>query len=439
MTSRGQGLGLGLGLSPNECKKFYPPHWSDALLLLNGFQKTAAQEWTGISKNHVPVQNGSTTGSDTNDVSIMPIGYRGEGDDYLTTDVANLNLPATITEFTIIAVCVTNIDTENNRIFSQLFGPVKASDRPFMIHTESDGSNQFRFRYVLDNANKSIDVTNADTFITQGKPYIARVLASVGDNVKLYVDGVERGDDTSTGLEFDQTTGDVFFGSSNVPDNFLNGEIRYFLVLDKRLSVAEASSLESLLTAQGFMDSWRDNFSKWSSNVSVSNAASTDVANSPYECWMSSSDLTATAGFEVKDGRKAMFTKISANAAAGTEKVYSAIVLNGAAAPTSQTSTTVLTLPGVVAAETLNIDFSLYADDISGANDVALEIMFFDDTGTQQGSTTTYNAITTDAWEDFSETLAVPASSTRMNASLTLTAAAGETPNGWISEFKINR
>ena len=148
-----------------------------------------------------------------------------------------------------------------------------------------------------------------------------------------------------------------------------------------------------------------------------------------------SSNVTseATAGFEVKDGRNTAFVHL-------TDALYDTeVLLSLALGFDSKTITAAQakTLPGVTEETALRIFCELFTDSLEDGRTTAVEVAFFDESGTEVGDTTAVEVTTAEVWQAVSKRVEVPTGATRINFYLRAFCEAGDTVQAWIANLKI--
>lgn len=141
----------------------------------------------------------------------------------------------------------------------------------------------------------------------------------------------------------------------------------------------------------------------------------------------------ATVGFEAKDGRSTAYIHLT-EATFETNAYMSFALGTGAKTVTAAQAKT---LPGVTASGFIRVFAELYADSISGSRNAALEVEFFNESGTKQGDTTAIEVDAAGEWQGKAQRIAVPSGATRVNVYLRAGCDSGETVQVWIANLKI--
>lgn len=143
----------------------------------------------------------------------------------------------------------------------------------------------------------------------------------------------------------------------------------------------------------------------------------------------------ATVVFEEKLYRNAM--RLELLEATFTTQVYVSLALG--AGSKVITAAEAKTLPGVVAGEAVTFYGELWASSLAAGRAVRYDLDFYDDTGTQQGSTYSVSASTSGEWQQVTREITVPANATRVNITMAIQAEAGQTLRGWFANMKLVR
>lgn len=140
-------------------------------------------------------------------------------------------------------------------------------------------------------------------------------------------------------------------------------------------------------------------------------------------------------GFETKADRYAMYLDITLS----TFNTYGWIAVQSDANAKTITSAMAKKLAGVVAGEEITFYAEMRANNLAGSRAAFVEIRFFDESGTQQGVTTTVSVSASGVWERKKERITVPANATRVNMYFQAQCGAGETVKTWLANVKITR
>jgi len=386
------------------------------LMYLDG-RDSAAATWTDKEDTNV---DATVSGA-----QLAPYGYIADGvDDYLSDNLGVNGV--TITEFTIGVILSRNEMTNQEGIVYGLFG---STHYPRIYFNGTSLVCEIK----LDGNVKTVTVASSDTYLTKGKPHLIVFRGSNTTGIQVLIDGTSRGTQTDTGTSFDTSTGDFKLAKDTNLSYFQKGALRLVAACAEKMTDDELSTWRTMLEYEGFFDLWRDNFSKWSGTDSFSSGENL-VGDSLYYGTVTASS-TGTAAFEVKDERDT--ATLSIDPAGANADAYLSLALGNGVKTISAAEAK--TLPGVTAGEVIRVTCELFADAISASKAVSLEIDFYNESGTQQGSTTFLDVEEAETWEAKVKAIVVPTSSTRVNFTLHVSCDSSETVQGWISNFRATR
>lgn len=378
--------------------------------------KSAAAAWVDRSEFEIAVTPTS--------MQLTPMGYRASG----AGDIGgNLGLDGTdLEEFTIAAVVVRNEHSGNDAVFRGFFN----SHYPRLYFS---GTN-LNAVVQLDGSTITLTVANIGTYIKPGYPHFIVLRGKYSEGVELLIDGTVRDSDATTGTDFDVTAQAFELAKDSNLSYQFNGEIRGVFLLSQKLTDDNLDAMQAMLEYEGYFEPWRDAMRKWSGSTAVDGTAQA-AGTSCYQVTRTAAGITATASFEEKTRRDTLKVAITAASASGA--VLTALQL-GAGASTI-TGAQAKKLPGVTAGETVTFYGELFAASLAGSRVVRYEVTFYDDTGTQQGSTQNLSADEGGVWEQVTAEITVPASATRVCITARSAVGSGETNDAWFTFPRLVR
>lgn len=396
------------------------------LMYLDGI-KSAAQAWVDRADTPITVTNGTTSGSESDDAELAPYGYRCSGADLLGGNIGLTS--AGIDEFTIAAVVSRDDLTNNDAVFYGLFG---TTHYPRMYFWTDAGVKKLTCEVKLAGNVKTLTVSNVDTFIVAGQPAFIVFRGKETTGMEVLINNVVRATNSDTGANFDSNTSAFLLAKDSNLSYFLTGTLRGLFVCSQYLTNQNLTDFYNMLVYEGYFSPLRDTLKKWSGTGTPASGSTTAVGTSPWVC-ARNANCTATAGFETKVRRPALYVKITA--ATGAASAFASLGLNAG----SQTLSAAIAkkLPGVTAGNTVTAYAELYSSSISDGRVATIEIEFFSDDGTKRGSTTTITATEAAIWQQKKSVITVPALATRVNMTLKASCANGETLDVWLANPKI--